>query len=136
MADKLSQAARSANMARVRGSNTRPELLVRRLVHGLGYRYRLHARDLPGTPDLVFRRRKKVIFVHGCFWHGHPGCPRAARPQSNAEFWNEKLTRNLDRDAAQVASLEAAGWRVFVVWECETRDKRSLGERVRAFLNS
>ncbi len=130
--------ARSAQMALVKGKNTRPELRVRRLAHALGYRFRLHRRDLPGTPDLVFPGRRAVIFVHGCFWHRHPapGCWRARLPKSRPEFWVPKLEANVARDAEQIAALEALGWRVLVIWECETTPSRltELGARLAGFL--
>jgi len=122
-------------MRAVRGKNTTPELTVRKMVHRLGYRYRLHQEDLPGRPDLVFRSRRKVIFVHGCFWHGHTGCPRARRPLSNEEFWREKLDRNIARDSAQVAALSEAGWASLVIWECEIRKPAGLPQRITAFLH-
>ena len=134
MADKLSRAARSANMARVRRRDTGPELVVRRMVHALGYRYRLHVTELPGKPDLVFKRRKKIIFVHGCFWHGHVQCRRGARPTSNTDFWNAKLERNRQRDIAQLAALQRAGWNTLVVWECETKDLKGLEQQLTTFL--
>lgn len=123
-------------MRAVRGKDTAPELTVRKLVHRLGYRYRLHQTNLPGKPDLVFRSRRKVIFVHGCFWHGHQGCPRARRPTSNEPFWSAKLDRNIARDRAQLESLSAAGWQVLVLWECETHSKPALEVRIQIFLNS
>lgn len=114
----------------------KPELLVRRLVHGLGYRYRLHAKDLPGKPDLVFRSKRKIIFVHGCFWHAHDreGCLDGRRPKSNVSYWNPKLTRNKERDAEHVASLKAEGWKVLIIWECETELEGLLKRRLRQFL--
>lgn len=127
-------ATRSANMRAVKASDTRPEMLVRRLIHRLGYRYRLHQKDLPGRPDLVFRARRKILFVHGCFWHSHAGCPRATVPKENRAFWTEKLTKNAVRDAKQLAALEAAGWHTLVIWECETRDVGSLTRRLQSFL--
>jgi DNA mismatch endonuclease (patch repair protein) len=134
MADKISAAARSANMARVKGRNTRPEMIVRRLTHAMGYRYRLHVRDLPGKPDLVFRSRQKVIFVHGCFWHRHEGCRRATTPQSNEAFWREKLSRNADRDAEQIKALNRKGWKVLVIWECQIRDRDAIAATIQSFL--
>jgi DNA mismatch endonuclease (patch repair protein) len=135
MADKLSPAARSANMARVRGRHTRPEMVVRRLAHGLGYRYRLHGPGLPGKPDLVFRSRKKVIFVHGCFWHQHANCHRASIPVTNRDFWSSKLRTNAERDAAQITALIGRGFGVLVIWECETTDAEYLAVRIRSFLD-
>jgi DNA mismatch endonuclease (patch repair protein) len=117
-------------MAKVKATDSKPEMLVRRAAHRLGYRYRLHVRALSGTPDLVFPRLKKVIFVHGCFWHRHPGCARTTTPKSHAEYWKEKFDDNVRRDEASQASLEALGWQVLVIWECETRNPGSLTVRV------
>lgn len=133
MADRVSPEERSAIMRRVRRKDTQPELAIRRLLHRMGYRFRLHAKELPGSPDVVFRPRRAVIFVHGCFWHGHH-C-RWARPvQSNGEYWAAKIDRNRRRDAAVEAALEAAGWRALVAWECELKDPETLSERLRQFL--
>jgi DNA mismatch endonuclease (patch repair protein) len=136
MADTLSPAERSERMSRVRGKNTGPELIVRRLVHRLGYRFRLHRKDLPGTPDLVFPRLRSVIFVHGCFWHRHPDpkCSLARLPKSRLGFWEPKLTANHQRDVRNQATLSAAGWRVLVVWECELGDKEQLENKLKGFL--
>jgi DNA mismatch endonuclease (patch repair protein) len=134
MADWISPERRSENMRRIKSTGMRPEMVVRRLVHSMGYRYRLHCKDLPGKPDLVFRARKKVIFVHGCFWHGHDaeGCPDRRTPKSNVSYWSPKLARNKARDAERVVALEAAGWRVLTIWECETR--ADLSKRIKKFL--
>ena len=126
--------ARSALMRKVRGRNTRPEMIVRRILHHEGYRYRLHAGDLPGRPDIVFRRRRKAIFVHGCFWHRHEGCKRTTTPKTRREFWEDKFTANRKRDADAVAALERAGWEVAIVWECETEDADRLLSRLIPFL--
>lgn len=124
---------RSDVMRAVKSTDTKPEMIVRRLVHGLGYRYRLHRRDLPGKPDLTFSRRRKVVFVHGCFWHGH-GCKRGARmPATNVEYWRQKIDRNRSRDATALVSLAQAGWRVLIIWECEIRSIELEG-RLRTFL--
>ncbi|MTE02128.1 DNA mismatch endonuclease Vsr [Paracoccus sp. YIM 132242] len=132
--DTLTPSQRSARMALVRSKNTRPELVVRRLAHRLGYRFRLHRRELPGSPDLIFPKRRAIIFVHGCFWHQH-GCPRGARrPLANANYWSTKLDRNMARDVEVRKQLEELGWRVLVVWECETRDVNALGKRLVGFL--
>lgn len=122
-------------MARVKGKDTTPEMLVRRLVHGLGYRYRLRAKDLPGRPDLVFRSRRKVIFVHGCFWHRHDGCKLARLPKSRLDFWKPKLEGNKRRDAEQQEKLRSMGWDFMIIWECELKDLDKVADRVRAFLN-
>ena len=134
--DRLTKEARSALMARVKGKNTTPELRVRRIAFALGYRYRLHRRDLPGCPDLVFPARRSVIFVHGCFWHHHPKCPRATIPKSRTNFWRSKLVGNAKRDRKVMSALEATNWKVLVVWECETKDRYVLRERLIGFLGS
>ena len=113
-------------MSRIRSKDMKPELVVRRLVHGTGYRYRLHRKDLPGKPDLVFGPRRKAIFVHGCFWHQHPGCRKATVPNDNREKWEAKLSRNVERDAENIDALKRAGWSVSVVWECDSRDPDAI----------
>jgi DNA mismatch endonuclease (patch repair protein) len=118
--------SRRANMRAVRATDTRPEMAVRKAAHGIGLRYRLHSRALPGTPDMVFPRWRTVVFVNGCFWHQHPGCKKSVRPSTNCEFWDAKLTRNVERDGAVTARLSALGWRVIVIWECEARDAQCL----------
>ncbi len=121
-------------MQAVKSKNTAPEMLLRKLLHAQGYRYRLHRRDLPGCPDLVFPGRKKVIFVHGCFWHGHD-CPRGSRaPKTNREYWGPKIARNRTRDGADQATLAGAGWDILTVWECELREHESIRQRIRIFL--
>ncbi|MBZ5501259.1 MAG: DNA mismatch endonuclease Vsr [Acidobacteriia bacterium] len=135
MTDKLSKELRSANMRAVRSRNTRPEIRVRQIAHSLGYRFRLHRRDLPGKPDIVFPGRQKAVFVHGCFWHQHHGCRRASIPQSNVRFWHTKLARNAARDAKQLAAIRKCGWRALVVWECEVKDVKRLTARLRRFLS-
>ncbi|MCZ8548701.1 very short patch repair endonuclease [Mesorhizobium qingshengii] len=132
--DKLSTEARSANMKAIRSVNTRPEMTVRRAVHRLGFRYRLHRRDLPGTPDLVFGPRQKAIFVHGCYWHGH-GCKRGGKgAKSNAGYWGPKIARNKERDAKAEFDLREAGWQVLVLWECDLSDNDALELRLSHFL--
>ncbi len=123
-------------MAAIRSAGMKPEMIVRRLVHALGFRYRLHARDLPGKPDLVFRPRRKIIFVHGCFWHLHPKkvCLDSRMPKSNRSYWLPKLRRNVDRDTRQLSELRRLGWKCLVVWECETKDLVKLGRRLEHFL--
>ena len=120
--DTLAPKERSERMSRVRGKDTKPELIVRRLLHGLGYRYRLHARDLPGKPDIVFRSRRKAIYVHGCFWHRHEGCSLASRPKTRQEFWEAKFQSNVARDRRVAKQLELNEWKVVVIWECEVRN--------------
>jgi DNA mismatch endonuclease (patch repair protein) len=128
--DVFSREKRSEVMGRVRQKNTGAELRLRKLLTRLGYRYRLHRRDLPGSPDVAMPGRKVAIFVHGCFWHGHD-CPRGARkPKANAEYWRAKLDRNRERDAAAEAALIARGWRPVVVWECELKDEPALAARL------
>lgn len=123
-------------MARVRNKDTKPELFVRRLAHSLGYRFRLHRRDLPGKPDLVFPSRRAVVFVHGCFWHQHPdpACKLARMPKTRLDFWIPKLEGNRERDERTIERLEASGWRVLTVWQCELRDREVLVGRLTAFL--
>jgi len=117
---------RSENMRRIRSKGTHPELAVRSLAHRMGYRFRLHRQDLQGKPDLVFVSQRKVIFVHGCFWHSHQGCKTAHMPKSDLRYWKPKLKRNEARDAKNIKVLSAAGWRSLVVWECETKDEKRL----------
>jgi DNA mismatch endonuclease (patch repair protein) len=133
--DTLTREQRSERMARVRGRDTKPELAVRNRLHALGYRYRLHDRKLPGSPDLVFAGRRKALFVHGCFWHMHEGCTLARMPKSRLEFWRPKLEGNRARDAVKLEQLRALGWDVMVVWDCELRDLDALVVRLEAFLN-
>ena len=132
--DTVTPERRSEIMSRVRARGTRPEMTVRRLVHRLGYRYRLHATHLPGRPDLVFAGRRKVVFVHGCFWHRHPGCRLARLPKSRVEFWRTKLDGNRERDLLKQRELRCLGWSSLVVWECELNDLESVAERVTRFL--
>ena len=119
-------AERRALMARVRQKDTEPEMIVRRLLYGLGYRYRLHRRNLPGTPDICFPGRKKAVFVHGCFWHRHPGCRRASTPKTRTSFWGEKFAQNVARDRRKLAELRRLGWETVVVWECQTADQSGI----------
>ncbi len=132
--DTLSPEERSERMGRVRNKDTKPEMHVRRLVHSLGYRYRLHSGRLPGRPDLVFPSRGKVIFVHGCFWHRHEGCSRCRLPKSRLDYWVPKLEKNRLRDAENQAKLLELGWDVLVVWECEVEEAAGLPGRVMNFL--
>lgn len=129
MVDFLTPAERSERMSRIRGKNTKPEVTLRRILHALGLRYRLHGAGLVGKPDLVFPRYRAVVFVHGCFWHRHSGCSIATTPKSNTAFWIEKFQKNVARDALVARALQQAGWRVFVVWECELS---SLGKATAA----
>lgn len=134
MVDDLTVVQRRYCMSRIRGRGTQPEMLVRRVVHALGGRYRLHVRSLPGCPDLVFPARRKVIFVHGCFWHRHRCREGQVMPATRRSFWEEKLLGNKARDARTVKSLRARGWKVLVVWECQTRQVERLARRLARFL--
>ena len=127
--------ARSELMRRVRGKNTTPERAVRRVAHALGYRFRLHRRDLPGTPDLVFPRLRRAIFVHGCFWHRHEGCARTTTPKTRAAYWREKFEQNTRRDRRNLAALRRLGWSVLVVWECQTFERTELLAKLSRFLD-
>ena len=131
--DPLSPRERSERMSRIRQTDTKPEMRVRRLVHGMGFRYRLHVNSLPGHPDLVFRSRRKVIFVHGCFWHQH-GCRQYRMPRTKRDFWEPKLASNVERDKVALARLEHDGWEVLVVWECQMKDMEQLKLRIAEFL--
>lgn len=133
--DTLTKRERSAIMSRVRAKDTRPEMAVRRLTHAMGYRYRLHRRDLPGAPDMVFPSRRKVIFVHGCFWHRHPGCPSNRTPKSRLSFWVPKLEENRRRDLRNRRRLYSLRWKTLVVWECQLGHLDRVAWRIRAFLN-
>jgi DNA mismatch endonuclease, patch repair protein len=128
--DTLTVTQRSERMARIRSKDTKPELAIRRLLFGLGYRYRLHRKDLPGSPDLVFPVRKKVVFVHGCFWHAHEGCGLANLPKSRTEYWRSKFERNVERDKANRRALRSQGWKVLTVWECEVKKSSTLVGRL------
>ena|SRR5882724_62798 len=136
--DFLTPQQRSLHMARIRGKNTGPEMVVRRKLHSLGYRYRIHVPDLPGTPDIVFLRRHKIVFVHGCFWHQHPSkrCPLARRPKARPKYWLPKFSRNVERDVQQRIKLRRLGWSVLVVWECETSNYPRLEAKLIRFLGA
>jgi DNA mismatch endonuclease (patch repair protein) len=134
--DNLDPDARGRQMSLVKAKNTRPEMAVRRLVFAMGYRYRLHDARLPGTPDLVFAGRGKVLFVHGCFWHRHENCALARLPKSRLDFWLPKLEGNRARDRVNQRLLRKSGWRVFVVWECELRNLVKLSRKIRRFLEA
>jgi len=121
-------------MSRIRSNDTAPEVFVRRAAHALGYRFRLHRKDLPGRPDMVFPRLRCVVFVHGCFWHHHPGCREGRVPSSNTGYWGPKLSRNVERDGQALAALAERGWRTLVLWECECRAQEAVRERLADFL--
>jgi len=131
MVDTLSRERRSWNMSRIRNKNTRPELLVRSLLHCSGFRFRLHKKSLPGKPDIVLEKHRTVIFVHGCFWHRHKGCPDATTPKTRTTFWEKKFKDNTGRDKSVVKDLCNAGWKVIIVWECETKRPDELRERLK-----
>ena len=136
MADKISVEKRSWNMSRIKSKDTKPEILVRSMLHRLGYRFRLHRKDLPGSPDIVLKKHKLVIFVHGCFWHRHTGCQYAYMPKSRIEFWERKFTQNIERDNLNRKCLEKKGWRVEYIWECETKDDDRLAMRIKKIFSS
>ena len=128
--DSLTPEHRSWNMSRIRSGNTKPERLVRSLLHRMGYRFRLHRKDLPGRPDIVLPGRRTVVLVHGCYWHRHPGCRFAYTPKSNLAFWQAKFNENVNRDQRQYGQLRELGWGVITVWECETKHLHTLAERL------
>ena len=132
--DVFTKEKRSKIMSKIKGKDTKPEKVVRSLLHQMGYRFRLHRKDLPGNPDIVLPKHKKVIFVHGCFWHGHDGCPRAKRPSTNKKFWNEKLTKNIVRDKKNQEKLNQEGWTSLVIWQCQIKESRELKQILADFL--
>jgi DNA mismatch endonuclease (patch repair protein) len=134
--DTLSRRERSERMGRVKSKDTKPELVVRRLVYGLGFKYRLHASRMPGKPDLVFTRLKSIIFVHGCFWHRHSGCALCRMPKSRLEFWEPKLEENRRRDSRNQRKLRRDGWRLLVIWECQLANQDRVKSRILEFLGS
>lgn len=134
MPDVFSKEKRSRIMSKIKGKDTKPEKLVRSMLHRMGYRFRLHVRDLPGSPDVVLPRHRKIVFVHGCFWHGHLGCQRAKLPETNRPFWEEKIGKNIKRDRAVLRELKRNGWKILVVWQCQMRDKNVLEKRLRRFM--
>lgn len=131
--DTISPAERSALMSRIRSKDTKPEITVRKILHSMGYRFRLHRKDLPGRPDIVLPRHRKAILVQGCFWHGHD-CRLASKPKSNTGYWSEKILKNKERDTRNLAALQAAGWDVLELWECDVRRADNLEETLRNFL--
>ena len=133
--DRHAKADRSRMMSSVRARDTQPEIIVRSKLHRLGFRFRLHRADLPGKPDIVFPGLRKVIFVHGCFWHQHQGCSKAKRPRTNVDFWNAKLDRNIARDLENYTGLASQSWESFVIWECETQQSEELAQRLMGFLD-
>jgi DNA mismatch endonuclease, patch repair protein len=136
MVDILSPKNRRELMSRIKVKNTKPEVTVRSAIHRLGYRFRLHKRNLPGKPDIVLSKHRKIIFVHGCFWHQHTNCSASKRPSTNVEFWNEKLNSNIARDKKNRANLIDLGWQVCIIWECETEKKEKLMKKLTEFLEN
>ena len=134
MVDVFTPEKRSTIMASIKGGNTKPEVLVRRLLHSVGYRFRLHSDKLPGKPDIVLTKHRKIILVHGCFWHAHTGCRRAKLPSTNVRFWREKIERNQARDRRVIRKLRRMGWGVMVVWQCQTANVDRLTRRLLHFL--
>lgn len=131
LVDRLTPERRSWLMSRVKGKHTSPEMRVRRAAHALGLRFRLHRKDLPGKPDLVFSKHRVALFVHGCFWHRHEGCSKASMPKSREDFWNAKFDANRNRDIKNDAALRAMNWNVVTIWECQTKNAEALSERLR-----
>lgn len=136
MTDNLSPERRSENMRQIRAKNTSPEMTVRKLVHGMGFRFRLHVASLPGKPDIVMPRLKRIIEVQGCFWHQHPSCIDSHIPKTRTEYWEPKLDRNRRRDAENLKRLKALGWQVLKIWECQVRDQKKLAQRICRFLGA
>lgn len=136
MADKFSRQKRSQIMSRIKGTDTKPEKRVRSCLHRMGYRFRLHAGNLPGKPDIVLPRHKKVIFVHGCFWHGHKECKRSALPKINHDFWQQKIDGNILRDQRVIAELKSLGWCVLIVWECQAKNPDNLKTILHDFMEA
>lgn len=134
MSDVFSKEKRSWIMSRISGRDTKPEIIVRKLIHRLGLRFRLHVRALPGSPDIVLPRHKKIVFVHGCFWHGHENCKRSKRPSTNIGFWDKKIAENIERDKEITAKLKELGWNTLTIWQCETKDQEKLSVLLREFL--
>lgn len=134
--DKISPEHRSWLMGRISSKNTKPEMLVRRLLFAMGYRYRLHRKDLPGCPDIVFPKKRIAIFINGCFWHGHVSCKYSRLPSSNVDFWKTKIEGNRRRDTENIALLKQAGWQVLTIWQCEIQDNSKLAKRLNDFIKT
>ncbi len=130
MVDIISKEKRSWNMSRIKGKDTKPEMVVRSLLHKMGYRFRLHRKDLPGCPDIVFPKYKSVLFIHGCYWHRHKGCKYAYDPKSRIDFWEKKFQGNVERDRKQQRELKKLGWKVIVIWECQIKDVKYLTDMI------
>ena len=139
MVDTISEERRSWNMSRIKGKDTKPELIVRSLLHKMGYRFRLHRKDLPGNPDIVLPKHKTIIFVHGCYWHRHEGCKKTTTPKSSikgVKFWKDKFAGNVERDKKNHKQLKALGWKVHVIWECEANKSSLLKDKIRLLFQS
>ena len=132
--DRISREHRSWNMSRIKSGNTKPEIVVRSLLHNMGYRFRLHRKDLPGKPDIVLPRYRSVIFVHGCFWHRHKGCKNASNPKTKKTFWREKFKANVERDRKAQKELKSMGWRILIIWECELAEVDSVINKLEDYL--
>ncbi len=134
--DHVTPHKRSKIMAAVRSKDTKPEMMIRRLVYSMGYRYKLHSDALPGKPDLVFSSKKKVVFVHGCFWHGHNGCNKAQLPKSRTDFWQDKIENNVRRDKRVKRALNRKGWRYLIIWQCQINNLEKVKAKIYTFLNN
>ena len=134
--DVFSKGKRSQIMSRISGKDTKPEILVRSLLHRMGYRFRLHKKELPGKPDITLPKHKKVIFVHGCFWHGHENCPRSKRPSTNVVFWNKKINGTIERDKQNIQNLENLGWETLILWTCEIKNHDVLKRKLTSFMET
>ncbi len=134
MADVLTKEQRSFNMSQIRGKNTKPEIIVRSIVHGIGFRYSLHKNNLPGKPDIVLSRHKKIIFVHGCFWHMHKCKYGKVKPATNTNFWQEKRQGNVERDKRNIKQLKKLGWQILIIWECQTKRPEKIVSKIKEFL--
>ena len=130
VANHIISASRSKNMSAIKSKNTKPEVEVRKLLHSMGFRFRLHKKDLPGSPDIVLPKYKTVIFVHGCFWHRHRNCKYASNPKTRVEFWNKKFKDNIERDIKNQEKLKSLGWKLKIIWECETKNNDKLREKL------
>ena len=134
--DTLTREKRSWNMARIKGKNTKPEIMIRSMLHRQGYRFRIHVKKLPGCPDIVMAKYKTVIFVHGCFWHRHPGCKYAYTPKTRQTFWNDKFRKTVENDKKVIEKLKKSGWQILIIWECELSDMASIESKIADSLNS
>lgn len=132
--DVFSKGTRSRIMSQISGKNTKPEILVRSLLHRMNYRFRIHKKDLPGQPDICLPKHKKIIFVHGCFWHGHKNCPRSQRPTTNVEFWNKKIDGTIERDKENIEGLKQLGWQTLTIWTCEIKNQDALKNKLISFI--